>query len=167
MISGEALRGWIVSLAFDKQGNLWACNQQKGVVGFASSDLKASGSPTPVASLARGRMWMSIAFDSRGDLWLADFLNGRLVVYAPGELAKPSGSTPSWVIYDYDGRLFAPMGLAFDNRGRLWAVGQNVVVYSPEQLLVTGAPAPICSFTELGTFTLAFDPAPAELPIYP
>lgn len=106
-----------------------------------------------------------IAFDARGNLWVANARDNELLVYDPGEQAKPSGATPSWTIFDHGGLGIGPTALAFDNRGWLWAAGERIVVYSPEQLLVTGAPDPPFIFTELATHSFALDPAPAELPI--
>ncbi|HYB91547.1 MAG TPA: hypothetical protein VEC38_10920 [Candidatus Binataceae bacterium] len=69
-------------ILFDKSGNLWVANNAGSIVKFSPSQLKSSGSPTPVVTLkpvvVTGTSADSldvpagITFDSEGNLWVGN-----------------------------------------------------------------------------------------------
>ena len=70
-----------VGLAFDAGGNLWVANVAGTVVEFTTSQILASGSPTPVVTLSGNFESidgpLGLAFDHGGNLWMTGFLQQR------------------------------------------------------------------------------------------
>jgi len=126
-------------VAFDSSGDLWVSDAGNNRVlefkppfstGMAASLVIGQSNFTGEAysNTATG-FWAptALAFDSSGNLWVADFVNSRVL-----EFSAPfsSGMAASLVLgqADYTSDVFgttqnafwAPSGLAFDNAGSLW-----------------------------------------------
>jgi len=142
---------------FDASGDLWVADENNHrvvelkppftdgeaasvVIGqrdFASSDTNASQSSMfgPVG----------LTFDSKGDLWVADFVDSRVTEYVPPfsngmnaslELGQPAGDLQfiSRGQRPPNNGLAAPLDLKFDSAGDLWVsdrVNNRVVEYVP------------------------------------
>ena len=140
--------------AFDASGNLWVTDEgDNAVVEFSSSQLTASGTPTPAATLSTNGSSLSkptgLAFDGDGNLWVANYGNNTVVEFAKGSLATSGSPTPPITLSATGGSLSLPTGLAWDASGDLWvAQATNAVVeFTPGQLTATGAPAPAIALT--------------------
>jgi streptogramin lyase len=73
------------SIAFDKDGNLWASNNVNKTVAKFSPPFQ-TGAPTPALMLTNvGDNLGGIAFDNAGALWVS--ATGKLVKYAPDKLS--------------------------------------------------------------------------------
>ena len=84
-------------LAFDRSGNLWMTNFNRGsgdstltVVEFSASQLVVSGSPIPAVTLSDngGSLYTpsGLAFDGSGNLWVVNF-SGSIVEFTGSQLA--------------------------------------------------------------------------------
>ncbi|HEY1677619.1 MAG TPA: NHL repeat-containing protein [Candidatus Sulfotelmatobacter sp.] len=127
-------------LVFDKQGNLWVSDYDNSRVvefktpfssGMAATlalgqtDLNSSNCATSATALCYP--WEGIAFDSKGNLFVADYENCRIVEYQPpfstgmaatvaiGQTDLNSGSCGTTA-----STLDSPLGLTFDSKGNLW-----------------------------------------------
>jgi sugar lactone lactonase YvrE len=114
----------VTSLAFDAKGNLWvSAPAAKKILRYDASQLTASGSPAPAASITGVEAPGALAFDAAGNLWAAS--GNAVVEYAADRLATStstpadvvlSAQTPAPVVTAYQ----SPSGLAFDAAGNLW-----------------------------------------------
>jgi secreted PhoX family phosphatase len=86
-------------IAFDGSGNLWVANYGgSSVVEYTSSQLTASGSPTPAVTLSSLATLdaTALAFDNSGDLWVCDAAGGSNVAEFTASQITSSGSpTPT------------------------------------------------------------------------
>jgi len=157
--------------AFDSAGNLWVADSGNSrvlkyaapittgeaatvVIGQGTFTTGTTGTTATTLHLPNG-----ISFDSAGNLWVADFINNRVLEYAApvttGEAASvvigqgtfttgTSGTTAT--------TLFNPAGISFDSAGNLWVVdfGNNrVLKYAAP--ITTGEAATVV--VGQGTFT--------------
>ena len=104
----------------------------------------------------RTMLWTA-ALDTRTDQPIAS----RIGLGAEAHRFGPGTNLWEAVIAQHRGSLNAPTGLAFDRVQRLWVANHEngtLVRYDPEQLAVSGAPAPAVVVSGLGHPTaLAFD----------
>ncbi len=142
------------ALAMDGSGNLWVANSAPAgsgantVVEFTTSQLSASGSPTPAVRLVPNAGSINnpqgIAFDSLGNLWLSD--SGAVKEFSTTQLAASGAAVPAVTIGDDGlGSLNGPEGITFDAQGNLWVAvffSNLVVGYSSSQLATSGNPVP-------------------------
>jgi sugar lactone lactonase YvrE len=161
-------------LAFDANGNLWVANAiSNTVVQFTASQLAASGSPTPAATLGATSGSLdrpfALAFDARGNLWVANANASTVVEFTATQLAASGSPTPAVTLSAANGSLSSPSGLAFDASGDLWVandISGTVVEFGASQLAASGAPAPIVTLSGSalsGLHRLAFDPPAPSL----
>ncbi|HUI01689.1 MAG TPA: NHL repeat-containing protein [Nitrososphaerales archaeon] len=167
-------------LAFDAQGNLWVADYYNNrllefqppftsdepaslVVGQSSFD--AGKSATTQNGLSSPQ---DLAFDSKGNLWVADFRNDRVLEFQPpfatNESASlvigQSGFTAAEPLTAQN-HLYFPEDLAFDSKGDLWVAdtfNSRVLEYQApftngeSAYLVLGQP----SFTQNATTILSY-----------
>ncbi|MBK8480668.1 MAG: hypothetical protein IPL40_05775 [Proteobacteria bacterium] len=172
----------VITLAFDRSGNLWASTGDEELARFDAADL-GTASPSPKLVLKPKRTAGGaalnpglLAFDANGDLWSTDF-GGNVIFRLPqaelvGAAASREVVPPAQITL---GVLALIEGIAFDEGGGLWVTHSQgkVARLSPAQLGVSsGAGAPttperIIAGASLGyAEDLAFFPAPAALPLY-
>lgn len=160
-------------LAFDGSGDLWVANEGNNtLVEYTPSQLAASGSPTPTATISANGSHsldvpVGVAFDSSGDLWVSNAANSSLVEYTATQLGDGTGGpTPNVTLTsDASASLDSPMGLAFDGSGNLWVANQandSLVEFTSSQLSATGSPTP--TDTVAGSATLLDDPVGVAIP---
>ena len=167
-------------LAFDAAGNLWVANAGNSIVEYPAGLLGATGSPAPTVTLAGGILSnpAGLAFDADGNLWVANEGTDQVLGFTPTDLARSGTGDPTGVALRSDdaGSLNVPVGLAFDASGDLWVsnfgmngTGDTVVEFAANQLVLTLAPptpvVTVSGSSVSGPAALAFDPAPANLPI--
>ena len=140
------------SLAFDSSGNMWVADSASNrVVKFSppfSSAMNATvaiGQPdllTSNYSVTRSSFDdpVSVAFDSAGNMWVADYVNSRVLEFKP---PFATGMNASLVIghstfndssYAYTGEtgLDGPTAIAFDSSGNLWVSDlARIMEFSP------------------------------------
>ena len=154
-----------VGLAFDSDGGLWVSGYESNtLVRYSPAQLTVSGSPAPdvVLTATAGSLAhpTGIAFDPDGTLWVANQGNDAIVAFGSTKLGVSGNPEPDISIWSTSGRLHGPFGLAFDERGNLWAsaLWSGVVRYDAEQLPVGGAPTPSAWVTEISSPKgIAFD----------
>ena len=145
---------------------LWAINGNGGagsLLGFASSSLASSGSPSATVA-ADGPAGRSIAFDRDGNLWAFGATTGdaTLVRFPAASLATGGTKTPDRSI-NVPSIACIPSGseLAFDKAGNLWmsaACDHSVSRLTPAMLAASGDATPDVKLGGLGAPTgLAFD----------
>jgi len=172
--------GWlnfVSGLAFDPSGNLWLTSNapsgptDRRILKFAASRLRLSDpNPTPEVTIRGYSSWYSsaLAFDRAGNLWVADFVNDRLVKFSPSQLLTDGSPAPSTTLSNVGpgNPLNHPIDLAFDADGNLWASNlgseqpSELVMYTATQALAGGSPNPairIARPTLGGSRGLAFD----------
>lgn len=128
------------SLTFDSSGNMWVADSASNrIVRFSppfSSSMNtttAIGQPdlfTSNYSVTQGSFHdpVSVAFDSAGNMWVADYVNSRVLEFQPPFSTAMQASivighsTFTNSSYSYTGasRLAGPTGVAFDSSGNLW-----------------------------------------------
>src|SRR5437867_10628278 len=110
-------------LAFDDRGWLWVANQDTGrVAGYAPAQLQASGRPQPrvVLSPFPGEQQPpeALAFGPDGRLWVSDYDLDVVLAFDRPQLQRSGTPHPSQRLQL--AQLAGPIGLTFDERGRLW-----------------------------------------------
>jgi len=162
-------------MAFDSVGNLWVADGPNGRVLKYPAPITAGeaatvalGQTTTGASLGCNQGGavsattlcnpIGLAFDSAGNLWVADELNNRVLMYLPANLVTNGAATvelgqPVATAFISNtannggvsaASLFNPLGLAFDSAGNLWVAdyhNNRVLMYTKIDLVVNGAPA--------------------------
>ena len=101
-------------LAFDAEGNLWVANLKNDtVVRYDASQLAASGTPTPSATIGSGSFAVGggpwgLAFDASGALWVVESYAQDLRRFTnPGALSGTVTPTPDTIITGLrDGDLY-------------------------------------------------------------
>jgi sugar lactone lactonase YvrE len=130
------------AIAFDTDGTMWVTSFDDSVlVAFDQALLTKSGGPdaSVVISSREGSLSApsAIAFDRQHRLWVANFGNGTIVRFDPGQLTTSGAPVPS-VIISVPGK---PSALAFDAAGSLWVANianNKVFAYSLAQLETGG-----------------------------
>jgi sugar lactone lactonase YvrE len=163
------------ALAFDASGSLWVANSRgHTVVKFSAAQLEASGAPTPQVVLRAAESSISIpfalAFDVFGNLWVANVGKATIIAFSPEQLTATGSPAPHIELSSRAGSFGIPIGLAFDDQGSLWVVGDAGALhkFAREKLNTTGAPEPSAQLLVNGHTLLsgiAFWPMPLELPI--
>ena len=162
-------------MGFDGVGNLWVADGPNGRVLKYPAPITAGeaatvalGQTTTGASLGCNQGGavsattlcnpIGLAFDSAGNLWVADELNNRVLMYLPANLVTNGAATvelgqPVATAFISNtannggvsaASLFNPLGLAFDSAGNLWVAdyhNNRVLMYTKIDLVVNGAPA--------------------------
>ena len=167
----------VSSLAFDKDGNLWALNAStpETVVRLSPDQLMRSGTPVPVTTISTSLgAGSEIAFDAAGNLWISDSGASTVVKYAAAQLTQANNPGPAATIHTINGSLSNPAGLAFDSSGNLWVAntGNNTLVEFAVDTLPTtpSADSPesastISKIGDLSMGSIAFNPPPLNLPL--
>lgn len=164
----------VTSLAFDKDGNLWALNaaSPETLVRFTPDQLTRSGNPVPSITIATSfSAAANLAIDAQGNLWVTDFGANSLVMYAAAQLSS-STPRPSVTLRSNGSAISQPTGLAFDSSGDLWIAnsGNNTLVeFTPDQLTSDGAPDAMSTITGISNLawgSIAFDPPSSSLPLF-
>ena len=171
------------AVAFDASGNAWvAASLGNRLSKYSASQLAASGSPVPVATLTDTLSSLdypsALAFDASGNLWVANdgYRDSTIVRYSASQLASGGQLIPSVTILipGVNGNYGNPFGIAVDNRGTVWvADADNSVIdgFLASQVTTSGAPTPSIVLGTTGDAIdlpeqLVFDPyAPAPAPI--
>jgi sugar lactone lactonase YvrE len=152
-------------------GRLWVPNAAyTTVVGFSSSQLAASGSPTPVSILGTAcgcggshiEGASGLALDPTGGMWIAEDTDS-LLYYTAAQLATGGNLAPTRVLVTTGAG--AILSLAFDATGNLWSTDQaksTLYEFSPAQLATGGTVTPAVTISSaLGSlirpWELAFD----------
>ncbi len=112
------------SIAFDRDGNLWAFGATVGdptLVRFPASAFATGGAKTPdrsvnVPSVACIPSGSELAFDKAGDLWVSFACDHSVQRLTPAMLAASGDAAPDVKLTG----LSAPTGLAFDTNGNLF-----------------------------------------------
>lgn len=138
---------------FDKSGNLWISSEFNNLVlEFNSSQLGSGGDKTPTVVLSPNGSSLSapgqLAFDRKGNLWVANYDNNTVVMFAKSALSASGMPLPKVTLSTatFDG----PWGLALDGGKNLWIYNWNVGVIlkiSSKNLNTSGAPAPSVTIT--------------------
>ena len=138
---------------FDKSDNLWLSNQGNSQIEeFKASQLVSSSEQTPAVILSNTGESLDfpaqLAFDHKGNLWVANFANSTLVMFAKKQLKASGMPVPKITL---NGSAFdGPMGLAFDGKGNLWVsnfLDGQISKISAKQLRKGGAPTPPIAIT--------------------
>jgi len=121
------------SVAFDKDGNLWALGPTDGdnmVARFPAAMLGASGPVEPdvsfnVPAITCVPALASIAFDADGNLWLSSPCGGEVDRIAAADLKTAGDKIADVAISGLvaDNSLPDAEGIAFDHDGNLWVGG--------------------------------------------
>jgi hypothetical protein len=119
------------SLAFDKDGNLWALGVgDHALVRFKAKDLGASGTRVPDIEIDLSEVdcipaHSNIAFDPDGNLWVSSICGGEVFRLAATDLTTSGAKTADAAVtalFD-DGGIGNSEGIAFDRDGNLWVGG--------------------------------------------
>ncbi len=160
--------------AFDAHGNLWVTNfGDSTIVGYSAAQLAAGGDPVPYAAIAGSKGTsdcLGLAFDAQGNLWVST-LTDTIVKFNASDLTTIGAPVPAVIITG--ATLSAPVALAFDNSGALWAsnwFANTLVKYNANQLASTGSPTPAVTISaHAGSLALpqgmAFSPGSPTLPV--
>jgi hypothetical protein len=139
-------------------GRLWALNGTGGtgsMLGFAASDLSASGSPAaaPSASGAAGR---AVAFDGDGNLWTVDPTSAGISLQrypAAGFASGGAKMADRSITVTGVSCLPAVSSLAFGPEGALWVASGcdlSVLQVAASQLTASGSVSPSVRLTPAG-----------------
>jgi sugar lactone lactonase YvrE len=126
-LAGESCGPMVGGLAFDGQGNLYVSSPcRNAVMRVDAASLAAGGTVTPSLSIPV-QAPNGIAFDRAGNLWVAARMDSRVWRYDAAQLGASSVSAPAFKLGGLSSNdpmntsLQAPLWLAFDARGDLWA----------------------------------------------
>lgn len=170
--------GGVLSIAFDADGNLWATNEDDGVVKYAKARLAASlttaadvvlvhKSGPPVIGVYSAPQ--NLAFDGAGNLWIG-FFAGNDLVKVPKSLQAASDTIQPPEVSLKGGVTMLLDGLAFDASGGAWMPGSlgNMVKVGVDGLAGTGTMVAAVVLTIPGfgnADDIAFNPSPEALPL--
>jgi ligand-binding sensor domain-containing protein len=151
---------------FDQSGNLWVSNESNNeLLEFSLSQLGSSGDKAPAVVLSSSDGSLDYpgqaAFDSKGNLWVANFDNTTVVMFAKSQLAASGSPTP--VLTLSSKALGNPWGLAFDSSKNLWIsdyIASHILKFSSKRLKKSGAPTPSVTLTGAvsGSYQMTFGP---------
>jgi sugar lactone lactonase YvrE len=151
---------------FDKSGNLWVSSEDNStVVEFSASQLGSNGNKTPNIVLGSNSGSLDspgeMAFDKKGNLWVSNFSNSTVVMFARSQLDASGSPTPKVTLSssEFDGSW----GLAFDSGKNLWISNYDdaqASKFKSKQLKKTGAPTPpvIVNGGFSGPYQITFGP---------
>ena len=151
---------------FDKSGDLWVSGDGNAeILEFTADQLGSSGAKTPSVILSSNSGSIDqpgeMAFDSKGNLWVANYANETVVMFAKKDLSASGSPTPKVTLSSsvFDG----PSGLVFDSGHNLWVSNYNngdISKFSSKQLKKTGAPTPSVLLTGVApnSFEIIFGP---------
>ena len=132
-----------LGLAFDRSGDLWvAANLSNKLLEYAKSDL-VNGAEVPAVTISPDA-WGSLnspgglAFDPSGDLWVANYGDNSLAVFAPAQLAL-SGSLATRAVAGPNTGLSTPQYVAIDPAESVPTASQAPTVWASRAQLVTKA----------------------------
>jgi streptogramin lyase len=153
------------AVAFDQRGNLWVADfSGKTISRFSPDKLALGGSPTAdvVISDNAGSLVLptGMTFDTNGNLWVISVNPGRLVKFAPAQLAQSGNPKPSVTINAEAVQLIRGQQIAFDSSGNLWiaSTGGVLNMFTAAQLSQDGGPSPTQTIRGLTDASgLAFD----------
>ncbi|MGA6971660.1 MAG: hypothetical protein WBY93_08540 [Candidatus Binatus sp.] len=156
-------------VTFDKSGDAWIDNETESkVVEFTPGQLKSGGDQSGnVVLTTDGSGSLEYpgepAFDSKGNLWLANYLGQTVVEFTKKELKASGSPTPAVTLSDQDGSLIGPWGAVFDGNGDLLITnfdGGSISKFTPNQLKTSGAPVPPVFLTgeAYNSYELIFGP---------
>jgi len=132
------------SLAFDKDGNLWAVGPTIGedmLVRIPAAELGESGTRAPdikikVPEIECFPFINHIAFDPHGNLWLSAC--GDVLRRLNADDLKSSGDKVSDVLFT---EVEANQGIAFDKDGNLWVAGPTLERFDAARLDISDTDA--------------------------
>jgi sugar lactone lactonase YvrE len=104
--SGDSLKS-PEQLAFDHKGNLWVANLEgPTLVMFAKSQLRETGTPTPMVTLSGSAIKepRDLVFDKRKNLWMLDYDTEDILKFSARQLKKSGTPTPTITITDTTGQ---------------------------------------------------------------
>jgi hypothetical protein len=160
--------------AFDDDGNLWVSDFNANALYFYTAEqIATSGDPVPSVTITDNQLGalngpVGLAFDRDGNLWVGNYLVSSLVQYSAQQLAIAVNAggiafpTPRVTINSVE--LDRPYGHAFDANGNLWVGnnrGDNLLKFTPGQLVASGIPEPDVTFNETTTGQLDAPRGPA------
>lgn len=100
--------------AVDKKGNVYAVNFEKqGTIGIVSPD----GSASIFLELPNGSIGNGIRFNSKGDMFIADYINHNVL--------KVNMATKALSVYAHDSTMNQPNDIAIDSKDRFYASDPN------------------------------------------
>jgi sugar lactone lactonase YvrE len=136
------------SIAFDKDGNLWALGNttvDPFVARFASASFATASAPMPDVKLELPGLGCfpagkSLAFDKDGNLYVAVTCKREVYRFAAGSIGASGALTPALTLTGF----MAPEGLAFDKDGNLWVSdsGTDEVLRFDASALASGSATP-------------------------
>jgi hypothetical protein len=147
----DVSNGYVLAVAFDRQGNMWALSRNNTIVEYTAAQ-QDSATPTPVIALSiqDASNVSSLAFDSAGDLWMPDPGPCNFYEYKAATLAGLSGSvtTAPDVAIDNgcNGVEGNPISIAFDKNWNMW-VGDNGFSYGTQEIYEFPADSLVASFS--------------------
>lgn len=146
------------TIAFDRNGNLWAGGITAVYEYPAASLSNPNATPAVTITVTGYGVVTGLAFDSAGDLWAAENASGQVAEYTAAQIASMSGTvtpTPNTTI-----TTSAPVGLAFDRQGNLWTTGNGVgqiYQWSAATISASGAITSPPSVTITAPSTIVYD----------
>lgn len=157
MTANYAIRGGSGALWVGKWGTVNLAE------GYTSPQLAAAGTAAPADTLGAGASLRNISgmvFDTAGNLWATDYINQRIMMFAPAQLA--SGVSAPVVEFS---TAKEPWGMALDAQGNLWVSyynGNYVAEYSASQVATWSGsisePTPVLVINaNIGPLGVAFD----------
>lgn len=150
-------------------GMLWAPSiTPPAAYAYEASALSTSHADAPgvALNLPSGTDTMATAFDAQGNLWVTAPAQGVVYKFTAASLAGAGPPAPAATLRppQMSGKNVAPMGLAFDSRGRLWVAnffsipGGILRFDNPQSLSGDVSPPPDAIITTIPNPTgLAFD----------
>lgn len=150
------------------QDGLWTVSGSVSqIVRLDPTQLADTGQRDPATSLTTPSALLhtlaGVAFDAAGTLWIASEDDSLLLAFAPDALAGSGRRPATTVITPSRGSLNGPIGLAFDQRHRLWVANDQsatVIRFDTGQLTAGGALTPAVVLSVPGTpVAIAFDAA--------
>lgn len=154
---------------WSSSGVLWVANQLgNAVTGFTSSQLHATGAPTPAVSVGNGQGnsmvqgALALAVDQTGGMWISDGTD-TLFYYTSAQIAQSTNAAAAAKLVS--STLQEPAALAFDPHGNLWVADQlagKLFEFTAAQLATGGEASPAVTLSStLGSiarpFSMAFD----------
>ena len=147
-------------------GGLWAANQAVDTTPeFATSQLQASGSPSPAVRLVtKSDCATGLALDAVGNMWESDCDSQLLVKYSVTAREHGGAATPTAEITS--AALTSAEQMSFDSHGNLWVTicgdTRGILEYSAAQLTAAGTQTPQATITSSGItgfcpYDIAFD----------